>query len=279
MLRAQNISHPHHPLPSSPCHCYTDSIIYPDGENFGGIIDSDIIAIATNPRGIGQYDRAVVYAYDNAVIQFCPDLQGTAACRLQELAIAALYIEWILLEEAAIFIADKDIAELLSVERITDPVAFLKRVDAINDNYSRTIEFWNIKVNYPTSQKSIEALRSAFKTDESLKNMKRNQEQLSTVFDIKCDIIDRKEARRMDKSLAVLSMLAIFSAWIDSYDYTATWASVLPASAIALIQRLLFGLILLVAGFSIFRMTAGHLLFRSKKDRKKERKGFFKKRP
>ena len=28
MISAQNISHPHHPLQSSPRHCYTDSIIY-----------------------------------------------------------------------------------------------------------------------------------------------------------------------------------------------------------------------------------------------------------
>ena len=246
----------------------TAETIYPDGESFGAIIDEDIISVVQKPFGIGQYDRATVYAYDNMVLQFSRDLKGTVKQRLMEITITVLYIEWILFEEAAIAIADRDIIDLLSVEAIEDPVVFLKKVDAINDSYSRTIDFWDIRVNYPTSQKSLRVLRSAFKVDEQLSCMRRNQEQLGRVFDTKCDIIDRKETKRMDKSLAVLSVLAIFSAWIDSYDYTETWTDLLSPTAIHITQRILFVLILLIASYSILRMSIGAL---SSKIRKAKR--------
>lgn len=51
--------------------------------------------------------------------------------------------------------------------------------------------------------KSITMLRESFRIKDQLDEMKRNQEQLQTVFDTKCDIIDRKDAKRMDTSLAI----------------------------------------------------------------------------
>ena len=64
--------------------------------------------------------------------------------------------------------------------------------------------------------------RDAFRIDNLLNDLNRNQAYLQLVFDIKCDIIDRKESKRMDTSLAILSILAIFSALINSHDYIAT---------------------------------------------------------
>ena len=139
-----------------------------------------------------------------------------------EESITLFYIELILLEEASIHIADKKIINLITSSLITEPVNFLKHVENIYDDYSKTIDFWDIQVNYPTSQKSIDMLRKTFKINEQLKFMQRNQEQLQLVFDTKCDIIDRNDSKRMDTSLAIISVLAVFSAWIDGYDYIAT---------------------------------------------------------
>ena len=160
----------------------------------------------------------------------------------------------ILLEEAAIQIADREIIRLITSKAVDEPVEFLKQVENIYDNFSKTIDFWDIQVNYPTSQKSIDMLRQAFKIKDQLAFMQRNQAQMQTVFDTKCDIIDRNDSKRMDTSLAIISILAIFSAWIDGYDYIATWSDVFSGSVIHLLQRILFVGVAITAGYAIFHL-------------------------
>lgn len=223
--------------------------IYPAGENFGKIIDRDIVAAVESPQGMGQYDRAFVCAYRNAVLQFSEDFSGSIRERLCEESITLFYVELILFEEAAIHMADRGIVKLFSSEDARDPVAFLAQADAIYDAYAGTIDFWDAKVNYPTSQKSIAMLREAFAIREQLEDMWRNQKQLKTVFETKSDLIDRKDSKRMDISLAVLSLLTVFSAWNDSYDYLTKWAGTLPDAVIFLLQRGMFALVLLMVGY------------------------------
>lgn len=247
--------------------------IYPDGENFGQIVDPEILSIVNMKQGMGQYDRACVYAYSNVVLQFYPDFRGTLRERLCEESITQFYIELILLEEAAIHIADREIVKLISSKLTAEPVAFLGQVDKIYDDYSKTIDFWDIQVNYPTSQKSISMLRKAFKVGEQLEYLQRNQNQLQMVFDTKCDIIDRNDAKRMDTSLAIISVLAVFSAWIDGYDYLFTWNDVLPMSAIHILQRILFLLILVTAGYAIAHLFGNKIgvYLKMRKDRSRRR--------
>ena len=219
----------------------------------------------------------------DVVLQFSPDFKGSVRQRLEEESITLFYMELILLEEAAIHIADREIIKLFSSNSITEPIEFLKKVDVIYDDYCKTTDFWDIQVNYPTSQKSIDMLRNAFHIKDQLEFMQRNQSQLQTVFDTKCDIIDRRDSKRMDVSLAIISVLAVFSAWIDGHDYIATWGDLFPASTIHVLQRALFVVILITAVYAVIHLFGSRVraLFaarrqriwkkHSRKDRKKGR--------
>ena len=241
--------------------------IYPDGENFGKITAPEILSCIRSENGMGQYDRAFVYAYTNVVLQFSPGLQASLTDRICEESITLFYIELILLEEAAIGIADQDIAQLFSSDLLEKPTSFLKRVDTIFDEYSKTIAFWDIQVNYPTSQMSIDMLRTAFGTHKQLEFMQRNQQQLQLSFSTKCDYIDRNESNHMNTSLSIISFLAVFSAWIDSYDYVDTWADPLSPFTVDLLQKILFLVILLIANYALVHMFSYRLLrrFQTKK--------------
>lgn len=243
--------------------------IYPEGENFGEIIDEDILSIVQSKYGMGQYDRAFVIAYKNTVLQFSENLRGSLAERIYEESITLFYIELILFEEAAIHIANREIIKLFTSKEETEPIKFLSKVDAIYDSYSKTIDFWNIRVNYPTSQKSISMIRQAFEIKEQLDEMQRNLDQLKTVFETKCDIIDRKNTKRMDTSLAILSVFAIFSAWIDGYDYIGTWNDVLPQSVVHILQRILFVLILITAGYAVTHLFGNKIKIQRKNKKTK----------
>lgn len=233
--------------------------IYPEGEELGGIIDDEILTILSSKYGMGQYDRASVYAYTNVLLQFCPGFQAPLKARLYEESITLFYIELILFEEAAIHIADSEIVSVFSMDEIPSPVAFLKRVDTIYDNYAKTIDFWDIQMNYPTSQKSVNMLRGAFRVQQQLEIMQRNRDQLQTAFDTKSDIVDREESKRMDMSLAILSVFAVFSAWLDGHDYIATWEGAFSSGFIFFLQRGMFVFVLVVAGYAIARLFSHRL--------------------
>lgn len=247
--------------------------IYPDGENFGKIIDSDILSAVKSEYGMGQYDRAFVCAYTNTVLQFSKDFSGSVTERLFEESITLFYIELILFEEAAIHIADRKIIKLFTSDGEEDPIDFLAKADEIYDGYSETIDFWGITVNYPTSQRSIEMLRKAFRIKEQLEAMMRNKEQLQTVFNTKCDMIDRKESKRMDTSLAIISLFAVFSAWMEGHNYITTWSDVISQNTILIMQRSLFIIVSLIAIYAIIQLF-GHkfaMSLRKKRKRKREK--------
>ncbi len=233
--------------------------IYPDGEVFGRITDKEIIAIATDPAGAGQYDRATIRAYKNVVLKFPPSIIESVLDRIREETIMLFYMELILFEEAALHIANRSIIQTLSSHEIIDPVRFLKNVESIYDRFSNTIDFWDIKVNYPTSQKSVKMLREAFCIDELYKEFERNQAYLQRVFDTKCDIIDRKESKSMNGSLAIISILAIFSALIDGHEYIGEWDHVLSGGMIALLRIVLFFAVIAAGIYVIARLLINRL--------------------
>lgn len=235
-------------------------MIYPEGEVFGRINDDALMEIVDNEKGLGQYDRGVFYAYTNVALQFSPGFCGTVRDRLAEQSICLFYYELLLLEEASLQIANHDIQQLFGEKTVENPAQFLKKVDVINDSYSRTNVFRNIRMNYPTTQRSMQIIRDAFRLDDLHKSLAENQEQLQRMFDTKCDIVDRRNSGRMDGSLAVISFLAVFSALIDSYDYADAWKDVLSGRAVWIIQRVLFVLIMLTALYALGNIFGGRIL-------------------
>ena len=233
--------------------------IYSDGDNFGRIIDKDIIEAVNSELGMGQYNRGLVLAYLNVVLQFGDDQRASIRDRIYEAIITQFYIELIMFEEAAINSTDIAITKLLANPEMETPIEYLKKAEAINENYAKTICFWDIKVNYPTSQKSIDMLRNAFSLKRDLEKMERNKAQLQDVFNAKCEIVDRTDSKRMDSSLAVLAVLAIFSALIDSFDFIGAWQSFISSRVITTIQ-IVSSLLIIVVGLYVISHLFGNKL-------------------
>lgn len=233
--------------------------IYADGEAYGIINDREMLSAASADHTIGQYNRGALYAYSTVLIQFSPDLRASIQDRLQEESILLFYMELLLIEEAAIHIANQAIMRLLADTEMKEPVAFLEQVSSIYDDYCKTADFWSVQANYPSSQRSLDVLRAAFRIPEQLERLKRSQSQLESVFRIKSDRIDRQSSSKMDTSLALISFLVVFSAWIDGHDYIGTWVNELGESNVHLLQRLLFLLVLFIAAFAVFYLLGDRI--------------------
>jgi hypothetical protein len=58
----------------------------------------------------------------------------------------------------------------------------------------------------------------------------------------------------MNYSLAIISVLAVFSAWVDGHDYLAAWADLLPPLVIRILQGAHFVLILAVVALAVINI-------------------------
>ena len=149
-------------------------IIYNKDENFGQIIDKDILDIVNNKSGMGQFDRAEVYAYSNSLIQFVKEPKWSLKSRLEDEVIECYYLELLCLEEASIFIAQNNLDSLLNNKMNKKQLFFLMQNIKIYKSFVNTMNYWNFKPVYPAAQKSLKMIRDAFQLDQKEENLSKN---------------------------------------------------------------------------------------------------------
>ena len=181
--------------------------IYSNDEELGRFIDQDIMKIVESENGMGQYDRGFVAAATNVLLYFAPILRTSIEERILEEAITAFYIELLTLEEAATEIANNSIIKLLTNVSYVEINDFLQETHLIFNKYVKTMVFWDVKMNYPSSKKSMTMLRTAFEIEENIKNFEKNQKELRNLFETKRDIIDRMESTMLNYIILFLTLI------------------------------------------------------------------------
>lgn len=221
--------------------------IYEEGEDFGEFTDAEILKLTNSETGMGQYSRAFVVAHTNVLLDFEKDLRGTIQARMYNAAFTCFYVELLMFKEAALTCFNKELIDLMAEVMRIEPTEFLTRARTITNRYLNTVDFWNVSVNYPSSQKSLQMIRKSFLIDDLKEKMEYNQKQVGNIFDINREIVDRQEAKeekeRDDQSntaLTILSVLCFFSAMIDGNDYLSTLDWLIPAGVLDIILKGVF---------------------------------------
>lgn len=57
---------------------------------------------------------------------------------------------------------NKNLVDLMAFANKDAPEIFLEKNRKYTNEYLATVEFWNVQLNYPSSQKSIQMIRDAF---------------------------------------------------------------------------------------------------------------------
>ena len=187
--------------------------IYEEGEDFGEFTDAEILKLTNSETGMGQYSRAFVVAHTNVLLDFEKDLRGTIQARMYNAAFTCFYVELLMFEEAALTCFNKELIDLMAEVMRIEPTEFLTRARTITNRYLNTVDFWNVSVNYPSSQKSLQMIRKSFLIDDLKEKMEYNQKQVGNIFDINREIVDRQEAKeekeRDDQSNTALTILSV----------------------------------------------------------------------
>ena len=106
------------------------------------------------------------------------------------------------------------------------PEDFLEKNRKITNEFLSTVEFWDVQLNYPSSQKSISMIRDAFAQKTLLARMARYQEQVKNIFEINKELVDRRAEKEEKKSndrmnfiLFILTIVSTVSAVYQTVDY------------------------------------------------------------
>ena len=148
--------------------------IYEEGEDFGEFTDAEILKLTNSETGMGQYSRAFVVAHTNVLLDFEKDLRGTIQARMYNAAFTCFYVELLMFEEAALTCFNKELIDLMAEVMRIEPTEFLTRARTITNRYLNTVDFWNVSVNYPSSQKSLQMIRKSFLIDDLKEKMEYN---------------------------------------------------------------------------------------------------------
>jgi hypothetical protein len=162
----------------------------------------------------------------NTFVQFYPAYRGCKRYRLFWNSVTAFYIELILFEEAAITRFNKRLVELMSDANNDKPEEFLKKNRDVTTEYLHTVAFWDVQLNYPSSQQSIQMIKEAFNEKALLERMGRYQEQVKNIFEINKELVDRQSDKNekdsndtMNAILFILTIVSTVSAIYQIVDY------------------------------------------------------------
>jgi hypothetical protein len=182
-------------------------MIQSPGAELGEIVDKEILDDINSQHGMGQYSRALVYANTNVLLQLGETPFAEIRRRLADEAVTYLYIELLMFEEASIETANNAILKSIAGNDNTSIYRSLMNTHLAFKHFTDTMVFWNIQMNYPSSKKSVEMIRKAFRINELIERFERNQQELQIVFDTKRDIIDRVEASILNYIILFLTIM------------------------------------------------------------------------
>ncbi|MBW7571398.1 GNAT family N-acetyltransferase [Caproiciproducens faecalis] len=239
--------------------------IYQQGENMGRVIDRDVVQIVENEHGMAQYEYAHGYAYSNIFVQISDTFPFEITNRIEFESITLFYIELLMFEESAIVTTSEKIVDFLSPDGGHTPNEVLSKTHQIFDEYSRTIEFWDIQVNYPSSKKSLAMLRNAFRIDEQLQRLERNQNQLQRVFDTQRDLLDRLDSSNLNYILLFFTLLQVLALLVPG---------IFTTGGIFTEQKIL-AYLFLAAGLFVYVKLKNRILARSVRGKRSWRKKNF----
>ena len=106
---------------------------------------------------------------------------------------------------------NKNLVDLMAFANKDAPEIFLEKNRKYTNEYLATVEFWNVQLNYPSSQKSIQMIRDAFNEKALLSRMERYQNQVKNIFEINKELIDREAEYSNDTMNLILFILTIVS--------------------------------------------------------------------
>ena len=153
---------------------------YRDEQGLGQVIDPGIMDQVNLEMGLSQYNYAVAYFHRNTLVQIAP-LKCGLGDRIVSQTVALFYVEMVMFEESAIGGMTSKIIKFLADVESDKTRKTLQNIATLYDENARTMAFWDLKLNYPSSMVSIDRIREAFEIEKHREQLELKKTQLLNI--------------------------------------------------------------------------------------------------
>lgn len=168
--------------------------LYEEGFELGQFVHDDSTNLESEFES-AIYDYCKIYMSNNVLLQIGDTFKDYVIERIDFAVVNLFYIELLQFEEAAIQIANNNISKYISEFKDKNTLSIihnskaLKKFSKIHIEYAKTLDFWNLNLNYLTSDNFLKQMREKFNIDGVLATYERNKEEIESIYKSKNDSI------------------------------------------------------------------------------------------
>lgn len=166
--------------------------IYTDAEELGKIIDPELLEYLEKPYGDAIYDYSSIYYSEIVALLFNETYKDYIVERIDFAVVDLMYLVLIQFEDAAIQNASTAISSFINyyqvkgTKNLKNIINFadntLDSIDRIYEEYSLTLDFWDAKSNYYSSNKILKIMRERFKIEDDIARLERNTTAMKDIY-------------------------------------------------------------------------------------------------
>ena len=125
------------------------------------------------------------------------------------------YVELVLFEESAIENMSTRIVDFLTHADSEKPKRVFQNIAAIYARDTKSMAFWDIKVNYPSSKVAINLIRDAFQIEKQREQLELKKQQLYSISEVRSNLhsyVESQVVTIVGALLTVISLVDLFLA-------------------------------------------------------------------
>ncbi len=181
---------------------------YRDEEGLGQVIDPGIMDQVNLEMGLSQYNYAVAYFHRNTLVQIAP-LKCGLSDRILSQTVALFYVEMVMFEESTMGSMTSKIIKFLADIDNDKTKKTLENIATLYDENAKSMAFWDLKLNYPSSMVSIDRIREAFQIEKHREQLELKKMQLLNISESHSNLNSYIESQVVSVVGALLTIISL----------------------------------------------------------------------
>ena len=203
--------------------------MFEDGEELGKIIDTSLDDTFQYEYGYSVYDYNVTNVSKVAVLQYSNTYKDYLAERIDFAVVNLYYLELLQMEESAIRIATMSISNFIKDYKLDDKSIksknhnassklVLDKLERIQEEYTKTLDFWDAQTNYYSSNTILSKLRKTFEIEKDIEKLKRNHKEIQQIYDNRLKNASGRSALILSIVGIILTLISVLEIYTSAVD-------------------------------------------------------------
>ena len=176
-----------------------------------------------------MYDYNVTNVSKVAVLQYSNTYKDYLAERIDFAVVNLYYLELLQMEESAIRIATMSISNFIKDYKLDDKSIksknhnassklVLDKLERIQEEYTKTLDFWDAQTNYYSSNTFLNKLRKTFEIEKDIAKLKRNHKEIQQIYDNRLKNASGRSALILSIVGIILTFISVLEIYTSAVD-------------------------------------------------------------